>query len=201
WHLSTNHIPSCTMLRLAQLAPQKPRSFNMNKRLIRGTKQLRKRGGPPRRGSAPHVTAPLVHVPQVLNRMLEEVDRDFNLPFFRESPLLSGMEDWARMDVIETKKEWKVTVDLPGCDKDNIETDVTDGYLHIKAERSSEEETEEEGHFHQSERAHGMMSRTLELPSYVDENRVDAVFKNGVLTLSFAKHNEAVKKGKVIEIK
>jgi HSP20 family protein len=107
--------------------------------------------------------------------------------------------DWSpRVDIQETAQEYIISADIPGISKDDISVDITDGVLSIKGERR--QETEESGkRFHRIERSYGSFTRSFTLPDNVDDNKVKAVFKDGVLNLSIPKTPKA--EPKAIEVK
>ena len=94
------------------------------------------------------------------------------------------------LDLIETEKEFQVHCDLPGVEKENLDINVTDGFLVLKAERKSIHEDNKHT-VHSLERPFGKVQRKLALPPTVDADKVNASFKNGVLTVSFPKKPEA----------
>ncbi len=114
-----------------------------------------------------------------------------------EGELLEGA--WSpTVDVCEDQDNVLVRADLPGLKKEDIDLSILGSTLTIKGEKKSESEVEEEN-YHRVERSYGLFQRTVELPSDVDESRVDASYKNGVLEVKLPK-KEAVK-GKKIAIK
>ena len=101
-------------------------------------------------------------------------------------------------DVSETENELIVKAEVPGMDKKDIKINLSDGLLTITGEKHHEKKQESEK-YHCFERRYGKFSRTMRLPSEVDNEKVDAVYKDGVLTITLPK-SEAVKP-KQIEIK
>lgn len=123
--------------------------------------------------------------------------------FWNESLSMFGrMEEdsivWApRMDVEETDDAYIIHADLPGIDKKNLHISLQDNVLTIKGERKYEEKKETKNHF-QLERAYGNFYRTITLPEKVKEEEIKAKYKDGVLTITLPKSEEA--KPKMIEI-
>lgn len=112
-------------------------------------------------------------------------DRFFDEPLFRGFPTIASfvpVEATLPVDVFERDGNLVVEATLPGYKRDDIQVQVHDGVLTIKAERKqdAEEKTEK---FYRRERSWGSVSRRIELPADVDEGAVDAELKNGVLTL------------------
>lgn len=105
-----------------------------------------------------------------------------------------------RLDVSETDKAIEVVADLPGMDKKDINVSLDGDLLTIKGEKKEEKETKDK-HYHTIERRSGSFYRALRLPVAVENDKIEAVFKDGVLTLTIPKAKEAVKKATQIEVK
>lgn len=102
------------------------------------------------------------------------------------------------LDLSETDDAVQVRLDLPGLEAKDIDVQVRDNQLIVTGERK--EEREEKGAtFHRVERREGKFSRAVLLPCSVNEGKVDAQFRNGVLTIKLPKNEQA--KAKRIEIK
>lgn len=95
-----------------------------------------------------------------------------------------------RVDVRETDEELVVTVELPGLEEKDFEVSLDDDVLTLKGEKRSEHEEEREGYRHMETRS-GSFERRLRLPAAVDADAVKAGFKNGVLTVTVPKPEEA----------
>jgi HSP20 family protein len=76
-----------------------------------------------------------------------------------------------------------ISAEMPGVRPDDIDIDVTGDALSISGERKPDE-VAKEAHYHRRERSYGLFSRTVQLPFMVDTNKVEASFKNGVLTIN-----------------
>ncbi|MCC6970596.1 MAG: Hsp20/alpha crystallin family protein [Phycisphaerales bacterium] len=109
-------------------------------------------------------------------------------PFFAEMrPAVAAIEEGTLpIDLSEDEKSIFVRASLPGFKKDEIEVEVHDGVVSIKAARSEEKETTDEK-FYRRERRFGSVSRRVALPTVVDEQKVAAELKDGVLTLTLPK--------------
>jgi HSP20 family protein len=123
--------------------------------------------------------------------------------FFRPWAPLSRMESRLMgfapaVDVTETDKEYKVTVEAPGIAKDELEVTINDGYLTIRGEKK-EEQKEEKENYVRVERRYGSFHRDIPLPGGVKEDEVEATYKDGVLSIRLPKSPEAA--GKRVEIK
>jgi HSP20 family protein len=85
------------------------------------------------------------------------------------------------IDVHETADEYVITAELPGLGREDVEIQVHDGRLQLSGQRRERDVPYEQ--YHRVERGHGSFSRTLELPHPVDEERVTADLREGVLTI------------------
>jgi HSP20 family protein len=106
-------------------------------------------------------------------------------PFRR--PWLAGREllhdDMIRVDEVREDQALLIRAELPGIDPDkDVELTVSDGMLHIQAERRSQEHTEEKG-VRRREIRYGSFSRTLPLPAGVKESDITATYNNGILEI------------------
>ena len=136
--------------------------------------------------------------------MHDEMDRLLS-NFFDEDrwPTLSGNHRMSvRWDVVESDDAVKITADLPGLTEKEIDVSLADGVLTIKGERKTEkEEGGKDKRYHRVERSYGAFERAMSLPADVDETKISADFKNGVLELTLPKKPEAKKKAKKIQVK
>jgi HSP20 family protein len=134
-----------------------------------------------------------------LDGMRDAMDRLFDESFFR--PLVPALWDTASMptmDLYQTEESVVVKMGLPGVKPEDIQVSVTNGVLNIRGEVKEEKE-EKEKTYHLRERRYGSFSRSVTLPSNVSVDKSDAVFENGVLTLTLPKAEEA--KAKTITVK
>jgi len=102
----------------------------------------------------------------------------------------SGLMSVPRTDLADTENEVTVTMELPGVDPNNVDISITGDVLTVRGEKK-EEKKEKKRNFHYVERQHGSFHRSVQLPGTVDPSKVDAAFKDGVLSISFAKNPEA----------
>jgi len=102
------------------------------------------------------------------------------------------------VDIAEQENEYVVKVELPGVAKDEVKISVESNILTIKGEKKQEKE-EKNKNFHRVERSYGSFQRSFTLPSTVKNDKIDAVFNNGILTITMPKSEEA--KPKQIEVK
>ena len=109
-----------------------------------------------------------------------------------------GTRAWApAVDIFETDQNLVVKAELPGVDPKDVEIRVENNTLYLKGERKFEKETKEEN-YHRIERSYGAFTRAIALPNSVDADKAAADYKNGVLTLTLPKREEA--KPKTIKI-
>lgn len=102
-------------------------------------------------------------------------------------------------DIRETEKEILLTADIPGVKKEDIEINVTDEGIEIRAETDLEKDDEKDG-FIRRERSYSRYYRGYSLPSAVDPEKADATYNNGVLEIRLPKKT-VEKKGKTIDVK
>lgn len=98
----------------------------------------------------------------------------------------------ASMDMAETDKTVEVRLDLPGVKPENVDIQLNAGTLTVRGERKEEEEEEDkERNYHRMERRYGSFSRSVTLPCLVREDEAAAAYKDGVLTITLPKSEEA----------
>ena len=123
---------------------------------------------------------------------------DFFRPWMAAPWSERGTATAPALDVSETDEEYKVTAELPGMSRDDIQVTIHNGRLTISGTKKEERKEEKENYL-RVERSYGSFSRTVTLPANVDEDRVEAAFKDGVLSLRLLKAEEG--RGKHVEIK
>lgn len=105
------------------------------------------------------------------------------------------------VDVVDLADKVEVRAELPGVADKDIDIEVHDNTLTIRAKKEeSREEGEDKGRYYLSERRSGSVSRTLGLPTGLNADQVVATFANGLLTVSFPKTDEAKKQPKKVAI-
>jgi len=116
-----------------------------------------------------------------------------------ESPGLPAMGNWSpSLDVSETKDGFVVKVEIPGMEPGDIHVGLDNQVLTVKGEKKQEKEEKDE-QYYRMERSYGAFARTVRLPASVDGSKVNAGFKNGVLTVTLPKAPGA--KGTLIPVK
>ena len=145
---------------------------------------------------------PFLTLHREMNRLFDDVFNRFDAgvpSLFGRMPgsgsWLSG--SWPSLEVNASDKEVRISAELPGMDEKDVEVLVSDGVLIIRGERKSETE-DKDRHF--SERYYGQFDRSLALPFEVEEDKAEASFKNGVLTVTLPKSAKAQEKAKRIAI-
>jgi HSP20 family protein len=105
-----------------------------------------------------------------------------------------------RLDVTEDEQAIKVTAELPGMDEKDIDVTLTKDSLILKGEKKAEKEDKGKGYY-RAERSFGSFTRTIPLTAEIDEDKVEAKFTKGVLTIRLPKTIEAQAAYKKIEVK
>jgi HSP20 family protein len=124
----------------------------------------------------------MMSVRDEMNRVLNEV---FGRNANDESSWFSGA--WTPpVDIYETDDALVMKAELPGFSKDDISIEMKENTLVIKGERKREDEVKE-GSYHRSERTYGAFQRSFLLPTTVDQEKVRAAYKDGVLELRLPK--------------
>ena len=120
-------------------------------------------------------------------RELEEMTNRLNRIFRKEVNADGVFADWApAMDVQETTSEYLIKADLPEVKKEDVRVSVEDGVLAVEGERKLEKE-ETGKKFHRVERSYGKFVRRMMLPTDIDQQKVEADFKDGVLNIHLPK--------------
>ncbi len=135
---------------------------------------------------------PFLALHREVNRLFDDFWRDFNLPTFGSL----GRSGWPKIEVSENDKEIRVTAELPGMDEKDVELVLTENLLTLRGEKK----TENGDGIHLTERFYGAFERTIPLVAEVDRDKVQASFKNGVLTVALPKTASAQQMSKCIPI-
>ena len=126
-----------------------------------------------------------------LCQLREEIDRLFEAPFADFSRMGEFFNGWAPpLDLSEDKDNLVATVEIPGLGKDNLDVSVHEGVLSISGERvrANERETDEA---HRRERVYGRFHRTISLPKPVKIEAIKATYRDGILSVTMPKTEEA----------
>lgn len=138
---------------------------------------------------------PFQSIQQAMNRMFNEV---WNEP-------TGALAEWQgrftpAVDVFEDDQEVRLTVELPGMDEQDITVTARENSVIIEGEKKREHEEKKENYYRR-EISSGSFYRMITLPAQVDEDRAEARFEKGILTVHLPKTEIARKKEKKIEIK
>jgi HSP20 family protein len=158
--------------------------------------------------AAPQVWRPFESLRREVDRLFDDFDggfwrSSFRMPSFDVAPVRRGQATFAAMpavDVSETDKAYEITAELPGMDEKNVEVKLANGILTIKGEKQDEKE-EKKKDYYMRERSFGSFERTFAVPDGVDSDKIEAGFRNGVLSVTLPKSVEAQKAEKKIAVK
>jgi HSP20 family protein len=138
-------------------------------------------------------------------RELQDMNERLNR-MFGGSPLARDKDkdalvafDWApSVDISESTEEYVIKAELPGVNKEDVKVAIEDGVVRIQGERKQEKE-EKDKKFHRVERSYGSFMRTFALPVNIDETKVQAQFKDGVLAVRLPK--SPIARPKALDVK
>lgn len=142
---------------------------------------------------------------QYFNNMQREMDRLFSPLMGRMQSGLGEAETFMRkfmpaVNVSEDEKQIIVKAELPGLEAKDVEVSVADDRLTIEGEKKFEKKSDKED-VHLMESAYGAFKRVIALPDSVDFLKVEATFKNGILTVQLPKKADATKPSKKVDVK
>ena len=144
---------------------------------------------------------------EMLRREVDQLFEDFGLRSFRSGmdfgPFWRGEVSWGKVpavDFVENDKSYVVTAELPGMSESDVDVKYAEGALTIRGEKKEEKE-ERKKDYYLSERRYGTFQRIFQVPNGVDADKIEAAFKNGVLTVTLPKSAQAAKNEKKIAIK
>lgn len=116
-------------------------------------------------------------------------------PFALMNELMSNM--WSEgnvakefspsIEVKETKNDYCVVAELPGMTREDIDVQFDNNVLYVKGEKRSQRENNEDERIHYSERFYGSFMRSIPFGDEVDSDKIDAQFKDGVLSVKLTK--------------
>ena len=104
------------------------------------------------------------------------------------------------VDIYETAEAIVLTAELPGLKREDIEIQLRDSTLTLKGERKFEREVKDENYL-RIERSYGAFQRAFSLPTVVQQDKIKAVFRDGVLEVTMPKAEEAKPKQVKVEVK
>ncbi len=131
-----------------------------------------------------------------MNRLFSNFFGDFGLPSI-ESERFSATP---AIDIVENDKAYRVNVELPAINSEDVDISINENYLTIKGEKKEEKEEHNGNTVVRSERYYGSYQRTISLPQNVDTDKAKASFEKGVLTIEIPKKIEAQSKSRKLKI-
>ncbi|WP_458757730.1 Hsp20/alpha crystallin family protein [Afipia sp. TerB] len=140
--------------------------------------------------------SPFLSLHREMNRLFDDVFRGFDAPFFSSDLAFNGRTTWPAIEVTETEKELQIAADLPGLDQKDIEVEYANGALVLRGEKKSES-VHENRRF--SERYYGRFERRIPVED-IDQDNIQASFKDGVLTVTLPRSPSAQQKIKRITV-
>jgi len=144
---------------------------------------------------------PFMALQREMNRLFQEFNTGFDSAPWSASGGEGELGNWIpRVNVSDNEKEVTVTAELPGMAEKDIDVSLTKNTLTIKGEKKSESEEKDKNLFRR-ERVYGSFLREIELPSEVETDKVEAQFKNGVLSVKLPKSKAAQTDVKKIQLK
>jgi HSP20 family protein len=143
----------------------------------------------------PEDSDPFLPLRRQISRLFDDF---FSSPMFPRMPMMPPLATAAvvvtpQIEVSETDKEIQITAELPGIDPKDVDVTLVDDVLTIRGEKQAQQEDKERD-YHLTERSYGTFARYLRLPFHADPQQVRASFKDGVLTLTIPKPEEAQQK-------
>jgi HSP20 family protein len=129
-----------------------------------------------------------------MNRMIENAFNDLGL-----AEPKTGINWKPAIELNEKNGNFELKAELPGVNKDNIDVEVSDDYIAVRAE-TEEKKEEEAKNAYRSEFRYGKFMRTVPLPAEVEADNAKAEFKNGILTVTVPKSHKEQEKTKKIKI-
>lgn len=159
---------------------------------------------------------PLLALRQEVDQLFDNFFSGFTLgPFGQRQPgapsvgrgesLLSTFgsrwsERFPKMDVSETDDMLKASIEVPGMDEKDVSLTIDGNILTVKGERK-EERKEEKENYSLNERHYGAIERSFRLPDTADQDKIEAVLKKGILSLTVPKTATPEKTTRKVEIK
>ncbi len=157
--------------------------------------------------SALQVRQPFESLRREVDRLFEDFDRGlWRSPFrsaFALEPFWRSEQAWPAapaVDIAESDQAYEITADLPGMSEKDIEVKLANGGLIIKGQKPEEKE-EKKKDYCLHERRFGSFERSFRVPEGVETDKIEAGFKNGVLTVTLPKTAEAQKAEKKVAVK
>jgi HSP20 family protein len=134
--------------------------------------------------------------------MRRQINRMFDNLFRGEVPESADLPSiWnPSVDIAERESEYVVKVELPGVSKDDVRITLEDALLTIRGEKKQEKESKE-ANYHRMERSYGSFQRSFTLPASVKADKIEASYRDGILTVTLPKADEARRKQIEVKVK
>lgn len=123
-----------------------------------------------------------------------EIDRLFDDMFRMPGLAGAGAMSWPSVEVSDNDREVRISAEIPGMSEKDVELTLDDGVLSIRGEKKSQNEDKDRGY---SERWYGRFERRIALPAGVEEEKAEASFRDGVLTVTLPKSPEVASRRKI----
>jgi len=104
------------------------------------------------------------------------------------------------VDLAEREDEFTLKVELPGVNKDDVKITMQDNMLTIRGEKKQQQESKE-GNYYHLERSYGSFQRSFALPATVKGDKIEAMYRDGVLSITLPKAEEAKRKEVEVKVK
>ena len=132
--------------------------------------------------------------PSIFTKNNGMFDDFFGDDFFAPARHPNGGAAIMHTDVRETENAYIIDMELPGFKKEDVEAELKDGYLTVRAEHKTEnEEKDKEGHYIRKERYFGNFARSFYVGEAVTQEDIKAEFRDGILTLNVPKKEKEEK--------
>jgi HSP20 family protein len=139
---------------------------------------------------------PFLTLHREMNRLFDDVFRGFGSLGRIGNPLMEGQFAWPRIELSETDKAVTISAELPGLSEKEVQVEIANGVLSIRGEKKAERNDESK---FVSERYYGSFERQIPLEG-VEEDKAQADFNNGVLTVTLPKSEPSSRNVKRIAI-
>ncbi len=131
-------------------------------------------------------------IPELFGQQEGDIDTMFrrlmNLPFVN---MPAEPQPWRpAVELVDVGEELVLTAELPGIDPEKVDVTIEENVLTIRGEKEEKHE-EKEPKYHVFERVYGTFERSFTLPPTVETEKIDAEFKNGVVTIHLPKTKKA----------
>ena len=123
---------------------------------------------------------------------------DFSLDFPRSDLIETSFKP--RVNICEDEKSYQIEAELPGVKKEDIEVEFANNLLTIKAERKEEKEKKDKN-YHRVESFYGTFQRSVNIPNPIEEDKINAEFKDGMLQIELPKSSQEQTSKNKINIK